>query len=193
VAEGASTWLAADLAREIAALIPPGAVTDPARLVELIDDLATEAAQRCVELHPPAPPGLAVRRDGRPVSEHVTDRHLSTTGILDQEQRLWTWARRHTSAVPDVDGTARPAAVADAIAGHGTLVLVVGPAGTGKTTAVRAGTDQLRAQGRPVLGLAPSGKAPTSSPRPPDAPPPPWPSSSTTTEAASCCLRPGRP
>lgn len=39
------------------------------------------------------------------------------------------------------------------------LVLVVGPAGAGKTTTLRSGVDQLRAQGRPVVGLAPSGKA----------------------------------
>jgi hypothetical protein len=147
VAEGASTWLAADLAREIAALIPPGVVTDPARLVELIDDLAAEAAQRCVELHPPAPPGLAVRRDGRPVSEHVTDRHLSTTGILDQEQRLWTLGPTPTPArCPTVDDTARSCSSS-------------GPPAPARPPRWRAAVDRLRDQGRPVLGLAPSGKA----------------------------------
>ena len=36
------------------------------------------------------------------------------------------------------------------------LVLIVGPAGTGKTTALRPAVAQLRAQGRAVFGVAPS-------------------------------------
>ena len=51
------------------------------------------------------------------------------------------------------------AAAAEAIAGHAGLVLVVGPAGTGKTTTVARAVTRLRDQRRPVLGLAPSGKA----------------------------------
>ena len=43
--------------------------------------------------------------------------------------------------------------------GAASLVLVVGPAGTGKTTATAHAVRYLRAQNRPVVGLAPSGKA----------------------------------
>jgi ATP-dependent exoDNAse (exonuclease V) alpha subunit len=46
-----------------------------------------------------------------------------------------------------------------AISGHAPLVLVVGPAGTGKTTTTARAVRELQAQGRPVVGLAPSGKA----------------------------------
>ena len=45
------------------------------------------------------------------------------------------------------------------MAGTAGLVLVVGPDGTGKTTPLATAVAALRAQGRGVLGLAPSGKA----------------------------------
>ncbi|MDP9070699.1 MAG: AAA family ATPase, partial [Actinomycetota bacterium] len=49
--------------------------------------------------------------------------------------------------------------VAAAVAGSHQVVLVVGPAGTGKTTALRPAVEQLRREGRPVFGLAPSAAA----------------------------------
>ena len=45
------------------------------------------------------------------------------------------------------------------MAGHDRLVVVVGPAGTGKTTALAAAVADLRAQRRPVFGVAPTAKA----------------------------------
>ena len=48
---------------------------------------------------------------------------------------------------------------AAAVAGHDRLVLVVGPAGTGKTTMLRRAADDLRRNHRPVFGVAPTAKA----------------------------------
>src|SRR5690606_1591663 len=48
---------------------------------------------------------------------------------------------------------------AAAVAGHARLVLVVGPAGTGKTTTLRAAADDLSRTGRAVFGVAPTAKA----------------------------------
>ncbi|MGH9188925.1 MAG: MobF family relaxase [Acidimicrobiales bacterium] len=74
VAASSSTWLAADLAREIATLVPAEAAASATGLVfALVDDLAVEAAGRCVELHGPASPGVATRRDGRPVTRWPPD------------------------------------------------------------------------------------------------------------------------
>ena len=84
VAADAATWLHADLAREIATLVPAGAAASGPALVELIDDLVTSAAERCVELHPPAPPAAPRRRDGRPVA--------STSSTASSPlRRFWTW------------------------------------------------------------------------------------------------------
>lgn len=161
-----STWLRADLARELATLVPPGVAADGEALAVLLDALAERAAARCVELHPPSPLGAPKRRDGRPVSEHVTDRALTTRAILDQEARLLTWARQAVggdgrgSAVIDAPGlTESQGKAAAAVAGEADLVLVVGPAGTGKTTALAAAVEALHRESRPVMGLAPSGKA----------------------------------
>lgn len=125
-----------------------------------MEELTAVAAGACVELQPEAPAGLARRRDGRPVSEAVTERHLTTTAVLDQKTRLLDWAAgAATGPRPLPDGDDAQAAVAEAVAGAERLVLVVGPAGTGKTTALGTAARSLAAQGWPVLGLAPSGKA----------------------------------
>ena len=114
-------------------------------------------------------PNSLQRADGRPVSESAVDRALTTQAILDQEHDLLDWAERSLDAGGDVE----PAAIdrfdidlniaqADAacrVAGDEQLVLIVGPAGTGKTTALRPAVAQLRADGRPVFGVAPSAGA----------------------------------
>ena len=51
------------------------------------------------------------------------------------------------------------AEAAAAVAGSDRLVLVVGPAGAGKTTMLAAAVDDLTAQGRVVFGVAPTAKA----------------------------------
>ncbi|HVF14202.1 MAG TPA: MobF family relaxase, partial [Acidimicrobiales bacterium] len=160
VASSSSTWLRADLAREIAARLPADVASSATEVVGVVDRLSAEAAGRCVELHPPATPGVACRRDGRAVTEHVVDRRLSAPAVLDQEARLLAWAaanagtKRRVAAGEDLQ-----AAAAQAVAGERRLVLVVGPAGTGKTTMLASAVGSLREQRRAVVGLAPSGKA----------------------------------
>ncbi len=159
VAASASSWLAADLAREIATLVPADVAASAAALVALIDDLAAEAAGRCVELHRPAPAGTPCRRDGRPVAEHVVDRQLTIAAVWDQEARLLAWATTAVGPVVAATQGDAQAAMARAVAGDERLVLVVGPAGAGKTTALGQAARLLAGRGRPTIGLAPSGKA----------------------------------
>jgi len=160
VASSSSTWLRADLAREIAACLPAEVAKSAADLVRIVDELAERACQRCVELHPPARNNAARRRDGRPVTEHVVERRLSTPAMLEQEARLLRWARanigprRATAPADDAYAVA-----ARDVAGDHRLVLVVGPAGAGKTTMLATAVAELAVQGRVVVGLAPSGKA----------------------------------
>src|SRR5581483_4121540 len=164
VAEQSATWLRGDVARELATLVPPGAARDGMAMVDLVDELADDAVRRCRELQPEFAPGTPCRRiDGRPISEHVVARRLSSDAVLQQEARLITYGR--AAVLEDTrDQLLRrrldpQAEAASAVAGEARLVLVVGPAGTGKTTMINSAVDQLRAAGRPVLGLAPSGKA----------------------------------
>ncbi|MCP3857914.1 MAG: AAA family ATPase, partial [Actinomycetia bacterium] len=170
LSEKQSSWRPAELTREIAAALPTDAVLDGMDVVQLLDGLTDLAiTQHCIDISRPIPNGAMVRRDGRPVSESVADRALTTPGILAQEERLLAWAERRNSRV-GVDSADAPqrssvelsgpqAEVAAAVAGDPDLVLVVGPAGTGKTTALAPAVAQLQADGKPVFGVTPSAAA----------------------------------
>jgi conjugative relaxase-like TrwC/TraI family protein len=157
MAEESSTWLRADLARHLATILPYDGAPGAGDLVAEIDRLVAIAEQRCLPAGPERDSAIRRRRDGRPVMEHVTDRRLTLPGVLAEEQRLQDWAASAASPVAPTHDS-QPAA-AEAIAGADPLVIVVGPAGTGKTHTTTRAIDVMRSQGRPVVGLAPSGKA----------------------------------
>lgn len=170
LAEKQSTWRPAELVREIASLSPRDTADDADRVVGWAEGLASYlTASRCVDISKPVPPGALLRRDGRPVTEAATDRALTTRQILDQEHHIIEWAdRRIDYEELGSHEVARRSCVAlseaqvdsaAAVAGRADLVLVVGPAGTGKTTALAAAVEQLLADGRTVCGVAPSATA----------------------------------
>jgi hypothetical protein len=147
---------------------------DPDQLVGFLQRLADDTAvSRCVDLSPPVPARVEVRRDGRPVTEASTHRALTTQAILDEEERLVEWAHERRSLHdPARQPPARRTSIADhrdlsrgqdeacaAVAGLAPLELIVGPAGTGKTTALAPAVDELQAQGRVVFGVAPTAAA----------------------------------
>ena len=88
------------------------------------------------------------------------ERRLSTPAVLEQEARLLPWARANIGpAAASASGDDAQAVAARDVAGDHRLVLVVGPAGAGKTTMLATAVAALAVQGRAVVGLAPSGKA----------------------------------
>ncbi len=170
MADKQSTWRPTELQREVAARVPTDTTLPAHDLVAWFDDVADYVVRNhCVDISKPVPAGALLRKDGRPVTESVVDRALTTQAILDQEAALVTWADRRWRYV----GVDNPAAInqaglnlniaqadaAAAVAGTDDLVLVVGPAGTGKTTALAPAVAQLRAEGRAVFGVAPSATA----------------------------------
>ena len=170
MAEKQSTWRPTELQRELAAQVPTDTTLPAPDLVAWLDDIAGYVVRNhCVDISKPAPAGALMRKDGRPVTESVVDRALTTQAILDQEAALVTWADRRLRYV----GVDNPAAISEAgldlniaqadaaaaVAGTDDLVLVVGSAGTGKTTALAPAVAQLRAEGRVVFGVAPSATA----------------------------------
>jgi conjugative relaxase-like TrwC/TraI family protein len=170
IGEGQSSWRPAELVRELAAPVPTANAVEADRLIDWLDNTAHSVeVSRCVDLSRPIPPGVLLRRDGRPVTESAIDRAFTTQAILDQEAGLLAWADRRLVHVggqnPDAVWRAAPpltggqAETAAAIAGWDDLVLVVGPAGTGKTTALTPAVEQLRADGRAVFGVARSATA----------------------------------
>lgn len=170
MSEKQSTWRPTELHGELGAAIPTDTALDAGRLVEWLDRVVDDITViRCIDISRPLPSDAVLRRDGRPASESVLDRALTTQAIIDQEDGLIAWADRRLA----YDGVDEPAAAsrsaiamnvaqaaaASAVAGYDDLVLVVGPAGTGKTTALAPAVAQLRGDGRAVFGVAPSATA----------------------------------
>ena len=86
--------------------------------------------------------------------------------VLAQEEHVLSWAMDAQGDPPapstTVDRSGLDVLQADAaasVAGDDRLVLVVGPAGAGKTTMLRRAVDDLECQRRRVFGLAPTAKA----------------------------------
>jgi len=141
---------------------------DPAeQLAVWLDDVFDEiVTTRCVDICKPVPPDALLRRDGRPATESVADRAATTQAILDQEQALIDWVDRRLTCGsrdnPDsvVGGSKEldvaQAAAAGVVAGDADIVLIVGPAGTGKTIALAPAVAQIQTEGRVVFGVAPS-------------------------------------
>ncbi len=162
-----STWRPAELVRELAGAVPTLVAIPAAQLAPWLDDLAGRVIElRHVDLSRPIPDGVPLRRDGRPVTEAAVDRSLTLPSILAEEERLLALleqrigmggADTRVAAADTLEGPQQE--LAGAMAGDRQLVLAVGPAGTGKTSAIAPAVEHLRSQGRAVFGVAPSATA----------------------------------
>jgi conjugative relaxase-like TrwC/TraI family protein len=166
LAERESTWRRNDLIRELARAVPPTLTLEPGTLVGWLEQVADHVIDhQLLEFAPPAPPGTPRRRDGRPITESTLDRRFTTAAIVAEEERILDHVARRAAQsgiplpVPDADLDPAQRSVAEAVAGTKQVVLVVGPAGTGKTTALRPAVRSLWDQGRLVIGVAPSATA----------------------------------
>jgi conjugative relaxase-like TrwC/TraI family protein len=165
-----SSWRPAELVRELAAVTPTTVAANAQGLAEFLQRLADQtAAARCVDISPPVPADIPRRRDGRPITEPAVNRALTTRGILDEEEYLVGWAERRKNQEL-VRRRARPIRFADqltptqvaavaAVADGDELELIVGPAGTGKTTTLAAAALNVSARGHLPFGLAPTAAA----------------------------------
>ena len=161
-----SSWRSAEVLRELAATFPTTVPANAERLTGWLQTLTDHTIEhRCVDLGPLMSSATPLRRDGRPISEAAVDRWLTTQAILDQEERLITWAEHRLnqpSSIGRVEGRGLDPGqveVAGTVAGHRRLELVEGPAGAGKTTALGAAVASLQAQRRHVFGVAPTAAA----------------------------------
>lgn len=166
--ERQSTWRPAEITRELAAALPTTKHWSLSEIHELVEQLRQEIEDHLlVDLTRPVPAGVPLRRDGRPITESAIDRILTTPAILAHEERLMVLAQQRIDAggteISAIGGADELIAVqreaATSVAGGRQLVLVVGPAGTGKTTALRPAVEHLRRGGRAVFGVAPSATA----------------------------------
>ncbi len=163
---GGSTWNRADVIRALCDVQRPLLGTPASRWAQTLERVCDAVVDSCMELDPLE--AAAPRRvsDGRSLWLEPVAPHFTTQWVLAEEERVLSWAMDAQTADPQPSVTVErgkldvlQADVAAAVAGYDRLVLAVGPAGTGKTTTLRAAALDLDRQGREVFGVAPSAKA----------------------------------
>lgn len=162
---GGSTWARADVVQAVCDVAPPVSQLSGHDWARAIERACDQVIESCVALDPPTI-GAVRESDGRSIWLPPSEPHLTHEHVLAQEERILAFAieahDRLEAPSPTVDREGLDvlqAGAAAAVAGHDPLVLVVGPAGTGKTTALRRAVDDLHRYDRGVFGVAPTAKA----------------------------------
>ncbi len=166
VTERRSAWHRLDLLQAICDTVDPVPGFGGTRWARALGRAVDQVLEHCVDLDPTG--DLTRRRDsdGRSLWIEPSARHVTSEEVLAQEAHVLSWAidaqLDPPANSPTVD-TARldlmQAEAAATVAGRDRLVLVVGPAGAGKTTMLRVAAADLTRQRRPVFGVAPTAKA----------------------------------
>jgi len=163
---GGSTWSRANIVSALSDVARPDRRADGELWAEVIERAVDQIVERCVELDPDHPAAPRRLSDGRSMWLEPTSPHITTDEILREEDLVLAWAldaqtdEPMPSTIVGIDGLdVLQAEAAAAVSGDDRLVLVIGPAGAGKTTMLRASVDGLNADGRAVFGVAPSAKA----------------------------------
>jgi conjugative relaxase-like TrwC/TraI family protein len=160
-----STWSRADVLRAICDLQPPVSGMSGRRWAAALERAADQVVDTLVDLDPP---DAATRRgsDGRSVWLEPVAPNFTSDAIVAEEEAIVVWAMDAQADGPAPSPTVVRAGLdvmqadaAAAVAGADRVVLVVGPAGAGKTTMLERAVDDLASWGRPVFGLAPTAKA----------------------------------
>jgi conjugative relaxase-like TrwC/TraI family protein len=161
----ASTWKRIDVLRAICDLTPVQAGFDGTRWARTLEATTDQVIGEHLRLDPPAD-GPVRASDGRSIWLDPNTSHLTHPTVLAQEERIIAFALDAHDMTPTVSRTVDTdgldvlqADAARAVAGNDRLVLVVGPAGTGKTTTLAAAYTDLAHHHRPVFGVAPTAKA----------------------------------
>ncbi|AMM22898.1 hypothetical protein AX769_22460 (plasmid) [Frondihabitans sp. PAMC 28766] len=160
----------AEARRRLAALIPDQDVAEP-----LVQQVARAAIGASISLTPPSPHGAfqpLTRSDGVSVFEHKGKTLYTSSEILGAEDTLLSAARYRKLSPVSRDVFERVAAAYEGPLDAGQrdlartfatsdveLVAGIGPAGAGKTTALRLAADALDQGGVRMIGLAPSAPA----------------------------------
>ena len=162
-----STWTRAEVMRTICDLVPAVSQMSGQRWAQALERACDRVLEHGINLDPNTTTTTTTRRgDGRSVWIDPLAPHLTTEQILTEEERIVVWATDAQLGSPAPSTTVNVAGLdvcqtdaARAIAGHDRLVVVVGPAGAGKTTMLERAVADLHTHDRPVLGVAPTAKA----------------------------------
>jgi len=166
VAEQRSAWHRFDVLQAICDVARPQPGMDGTQWAQSLHAVTDTVLAECVDLDPADPSTRRRSSDGRSVWIEPSARHHTSSDVLAQEEHIICWAMDAQLEPPAPSTTVNTgrldvmqAEAAAAVAGSDRLVLVVGPAGAGKTTMLAAAVDDLTGEGRVVFGVAPTAKA----------------------------------
>jgi conjugative relaxase-like TrwC/TraI family protein len=166
LAERKSTWHRLDVLRTLTDELRPRPGMDGRRWLSFLERATDTVIANGVDLDPAATDGRRRASDGRSIWVEPVAPHHTSGAVLAQEERIATWAIERQANQPSPPATADTvgldelqAEAAAAVAGHVGLVIVVGPAGSGKTTMLARAVANLNAEGREVFAVAPTAKA----------------------------------
>ncbi len=160
-----SAWNRMDVLRQLCGAVSPQPGHDATTWVAALDAAVDTVLAECVDLDP-TDTGPHRHGDGRSVWIEPIAKQSTSEHVLAQEEHILTFALdaqtphpspSTTIVDPRLDDGQRTAA--RAVAGYDRLVVVVGPAGAGKTSMLEAAVRDLHHQHRDVLGLAPTARA----------------------------------
>jgi conjugative relaxase-like TrwC/TraI family protein len=155
-----SAWSRADLTAEVeAAVSRTGVVGDAQAVTELVEDVEARALAGCLSV-----------LDPEVQTPTAMSRYLTSEAVVNADMRLNLGlaglagdnGERDAEGARLADRSGLGAGQSEAVAavtGSKTLEVVVGPAGTGKTTMLAVAKDRLDATGREMLVVAPTRKA----------------------------------
>ena len=161
-----STWNRLDVLRVISGAVSPQPGHDATTWTAALERAVDTVLDACIDLDPAGDTGPRRRSDGRSVHVEPVAAQATSEFVLAQEERIITWALDAQTESPTPSTTIADSSLdpgqhdaATAVAGHDRLVLVVGPAGAGKTRMLAAATNDLARHTRTVVALAPTAKA----------------------------------
>jgi conjugative relaxase-like TrwC/TraI family protein len=161
-----STWNRMDVLRTICDTVTPQPGHTGTSWATALDQAVDTVLATCIDLDPTSDHTPRRSGDGRSIHIEPITNQSTSEHVLAQEEHILTWALDAQAGDPIPSPTITDDALDDgqhdaasAVAGHDRLVLVVGPAGAGKTRTLQAAVHDLHAQTRPVIGFAPTAKA----------------------------------
>jgi conjugative relaxase-like TrwC/TraI family protein len=160
-----SSWGRPDIVQAICDRQRPVSSISGHRWADAIERSADRVIEHLVDLDPTNPMQRRAS-DGRSVWIEPTAPRFTSDVVLAQEEYIVTRAMdaqvdepRPSTSVDCSGLDVMQADAAAAVAGHDRLVLVVGPAGAGKTRMLTAAADDLHGHGRDVFGGAQTARA----------------------------------